>query len=512
MAATTRYAAALSALSIFSAVSASAFPEYPKCVPTTTTVYTTITVPEGTKASPVAPIDVKPGQASQVPYQNAPPSSYSVPGVTFPTYSPEQPNPNGPYYNPHNYLPEPIVFPGLPSNGASAPVSPPSARPIPIGGYNAGAYDAPHWCKKGTDLTPGLPQKDTNGNSQWGLIDCPRLPPYLPPDGGYVSVKPSVTGSGYSSVKPSSGGAGPVSSSKPTEAPSVSKSAAFPSFSQHANSSSSSGSVSSKASSGSSSWVSSITSSGSSFSDQCIANSTQGVCGAMPNTGVTRKYEFSVNYGVIAPDGVKKNGILINGQFPGPLIEANWGDWIEVKVTNDFPEKSGDDGEPTTLHWHGLLQHETPYYDGVPSVQQCPIIPKKSLTYRFRADQFGSSWYHSHYSAQYAGGAAGPIVIHGPTHVCYDEDIGPIVLSDHYHKDYYTMLQQMMSTGATPLSNNVLINGKNNYPCSNTTLECAPNAGVSKFRFTPGKKYRLRLINTSADVSILSSTMSCQLS
>jgi FtsP/CotA-like multicopper oxidase with cupredoxin domain len=30
-------------------------------------------------------------------------------------------------------------------------------------------------------------------------------------------------------------------------------------------------------------------------------------------------------------------------------------------------------------------------------------------------------------------------------------------------------------------------------------LGCTPNAGISKFKFTPGKKYRLRLINTSAD-------------
>jgi FtsP/CotA-like multicopper oxidase with cupredoxin domain len=30
-------------------------------------------------------------------------------------------------------------------------------------------------------------------------------------------------------------------------------------------------------------------------------------------------------------------------------------------------------------------------------------------------------------------------------------------------------------------------------------LGCTPNAGVSKFKFAPGKKYRLRLINTSAD-------------
>jgi FtsP/CotA-like multicopper oxidase with cupredoxin domain len=85
---------------------------------------------------------------------------------------------------------------------------------------------------------------------------------------------------------------------------------------------------------------------------------------------------------------VVKNGITINGQFPGPLIEANWGDWIEVKVTNQLTD------EGTSIHWHGILQKGTPWYDGVPSVSQCPIAPGQSFTYRFRADLYGSSWYH----------------------------------------------------------------------------------------------------------------------
>lgn len=38
-----------------------------------------------------------------------------------------------------------------------------------------------------------------------------------------------------------------------------------------------------------------------------------------------------------------------------------------------------------------------------------------------------------------------------------------------------------------------------NYPCQNTTFVCTPNAGISKFSFTSGKKYLLRLINTSAE-------------
>jgi hypothetical protein len=53
------------------------------------------------------------------------------------------------------------------------------------------------------------------------------------------------------------------------------------------------------------------------------------VCGTMPD-GVTRYYDLTVSYQKIAPDGVVRNGLLINGAFPGPLIEANWGDWYAV--------------------------------------------------------------------------------------------------------------------------------------------------------------------------------------
>lgn len=128
-----------------------------------------------------------------------------------------------------------------------------------------------------------------------------------------------------------------------------------------------------------------------------------------------------------------QQAILINAAFPGPMIEANWGDTIQVTVNNQItgPE------EGTSLHWHGFLQKQTPYYDGVPAVGQCPIAPNSSLTYSFHADLYGTSWYHSHYSAQYAAGISGPIVIHGPTQADYDIDIGPVMLSDWYHTTYY---------------------------------------------------------------------------
>jgi hypothetical protein len=50
-----------------------------------------------------------------------------------------------------------------------------------------------------------------------------------------------------------------------------------------------------------------------------------------PNTGKIRPYNFVIERGTLAPDGVEKNSLLINGQFPGPTIEANWGDTFQVR-------------------------------------------------------------------------------------------------------------------------------------------------------------------------------------
>lgn len=206
---------------------------------------------------------------------------------------------------------------------------------------------------------------------------------------------------------------------------------------------------------------------------------------------------FSVGRQTLAPDGVATNLILVNGQYPGPTIEANWGDYIEVTVTNELIT------EGTSLHWHGLLQKETPWFDGTPGISQCPIAPGSSYTYRFRADKYGSSWYHSHYSAQYTSGCHGAMIIHGPSSVSYDIDIGPVLLSDWYHEDYATIIGKIKSgTGRSATqSNSNLINGKMNYPCTKYTggKPCTNAAGLSKFRFQSGKKHLIRLINSGSD-------------
>lgn len=55
-------------------------------------------------------------------------------------------------------------------------------------------------------------------------------------------------------------------------------------------------------------------------------------------------------------------------------------------------------------------------------------------SYRFIADSYGTSWYHSHYSAQLLDGLFGPLVIYGPSHVPFDEDLGPILIQDCKHR------------------------------------------------------------------------------
>ncbi|PBP25971.1 ascorbase and Cu-oxidase [Diplocarpon rosae] len=220
-----------------------------------------------------------------------------------------------------------------------------------------------------------------------------------------------------------------------------------------------------------------------------------------PNTGVIRSYDFTITRGQISPDGYQKNVMLVNGQFPGPLIEANWGDTIQVTMHNKItgPE------EGTAFHWHGMLQKETPWYDGVPGVQQCPVAPGDTFTYQFKASLYGSSWYHSHYSAQYAGGLFGPMMIYGPKNDNYDIDLGPVMLSDWYHGEYSNIVEQVMMPQGNPrpASDNNLINGKMNFDCTTKAAgdntPCVNNAGLSKFKFTTGKTHRLRLVNVGSD-------------
>lgn len=204
-----------------------------------------------------------------------------------------------------------------------------------------------------------------------------------------------------------------------------------------------------------------------------------------PTTGRTVSYTFEITNTTLAPDGFNRSVFAINGQYPGPTIYADWGDMISVTVIN----KLQDNG--TTIHFHGLRQWHSNTQDGVPGLTECPISPGGTRTYSFQATQFGTSWYHSHFSCQYGDGIVGPIVIQGPSTANFDLDVGALPITDWYYATVNSLASVTEHRNGLPsVADNGLING---------TMTSKYGGSYALTTLTPGKKHRLRLINTSVD-------------
>ncbi|MCD9024638.1 multicopper oxidase family protein [Cohnella silvisoli] len=94
-----------------------------------------------------------------------------------------------------------------------------------------------------------------------------------------------------------------------------------------------------------------------------------------------------------------------NGQIPGPELRVTEGDLVEVTLLNKDIEAG------VTIHWHGL---DVPNgEDGVAGLTQDSVMPGESYTYRFRVNELGTHWYHSHQasSVQVKKGLFGALVI-----------------------------------------------------------------------------------------------------
>ncbi|KAI7832414.1 Cupredoxin [Gamsiella multidivaricata] len=225
---------------------------------------------------------------------------------------------------------------------------------------------------------------------------------------------------------------------------------------------------------------------------------------SITHTPTTRTYDWTISQQTIAPDGLERPMLLVNGMFPGPLIEANTGDRIVVKVTNNMVNG-------TAIHWHGMFQNGTNWMDGTMGVTQCAIPPGQSFTYNFTVpNQWGTYWWHAHSASQYVDGIVGPLIIHSPDepHLDdYQEDI-IMMISDYYHTDSGSLVSWYLSVdseGTEPIPDNGLINGRHSWDCSldaqalfPTDSKCTPGAPMSVFEFMAGTTYRVRIINTGA--------------
>lgn len=93
-----------------------------------------------------------------------------------------------------------------------------------------------------------------------------------------------------------------------------------------------------------------------------------------------------------------------NGEI-APELRVKHGDMVEVKLINQ------DIDSGVTIHWHGYNVPNA--MDGVPGMTQNVVKPGQSFTYKFRAEQEGTYWFHSHQQAaeQVVKGLFGTLIV-----------------------------------------------------------------------------------------------------
>jgi FtsP/CotA-like multicopper oxidase with cupredoxin domain len=57
-----------------------------------------------------------------------------------------------------------------------------------------------------------------------------------------------------------------------------------------------------------------------------------------PKTGKTVYYSLNITNQTMSPDGTPRDMLVINGQYPGPTLVADWGDTLEIDVTNSMQD------------------------------------------------------------------------------------------------------------------------------------------------------------------------------
>ncbi|KKJ99895.1 multicopper oxidase family protein [Micromonospora sp. HK10] len=108
--------------------------------------------------------------------------------------------------------------------------------------------------------------------------------------------------------------------------------------------------------------------------------------------GTVRRHVLTAKQATVRlPSGREVDAWAFNGQVAGPALTATEGDLVEVRLRNADIEGG------VTLHWHG---YDVPCgEDGVPGVTQRAVPPGADFVYRFRADQVGTYWYHTHHAS-----------------------------------------------------------------------------------------------------------------
>jgi L-ascorbate oxidase len=189
--------------------------------------------------------------------------------------------------------------------------------------------------------------------------------------------------------------------------------------------------------------------------------------------------------------------MVVNRMLPGPAVEVCVGDTVQVTVYNQLHLS-----EATSIHWHGVMQRDTPYMDGVSMITQCPIVSHTYFQYKFRASNVGTHFWHAHSGMQRADGVFGPFIVHEYDEAnaylnAYDYDLAShvITVNDWINETTIAKFAGHHHNDGDNKPSSVLINGRGvlqTYTDSSGRVYETPRAS---FNVSFGYRYRFRLIN-----------------
>ncbi len=248
-----------------------------------------------------------------------------------------------------------------------------------------------------------------------------------------------------------------------------------------------------------------------------LANSNPLRQGTAP---ILRGNEFDLVVDELPVNFTGKPGVAttINGSIPAPTLRWREGETVTIRVHNKLREH-------TSIHWHGII---LPYQmDGVPGISFAGIPPGATFTYRFKVQQSGTYWYHSHSGMQELTGMYGAIIIDpaGPETIRADRD-HVVLLSDWTDEDPMRVFAKLKAQGdyynynqptvidffrdaardgvgsafeKRKMWNEMRMNPTDLADLSSQTLTYLTNgitpAGNWTALFSPGERVRLRMIN-----------------
>ncbi len=156
---------------------------------------------------------------------------------------------------------------------------------------------------------------------------------------------------------------------------------------------------------------------------------------AAQNSLRAKKFQLNIGSQTVNFTGTPRLATTVNGSLPAPILRWREGEEVTLKVTNRLAETS-------SIHWHGIILPNA--MDGVPGLTFDGIKPGETFTYRFKLQQSGTYWYHSHSGFQEQTGLYGAIVIDpkAPEPFTYDRDY-VVLLSDWTDENPYRLYAKL---------------------------------------------------------------------